>query len=166
MSSSDKKIKELENEIRRMQKENEKTFSDTSAGLPSRPKKTRNELLEFFIGLILLGVGLFWLFQRTSVQTFGIFGGAGIALGNFLSPTGAVIIPLVIGIILLFFLDNRIVGWVVTVLGLAIIVLAIILSVRINFERTSMFDFILMFGFMAAGSGLLLRVLFRKRDNT
>lgn len=160
--SSDKKIRELENEIKRMQEENERTFSTTP--VYSKPKKTGNELLQFFLGLIFLGLGLFWLFERTSVQTFGIFGGAGIMFGNFMVPTGAVVIPFIIGVMLLFFLDNRIIGWIVTVLGLAIIVLAIILSVRISFERTSLFDFVLMFGLMASGAGLLLKTLFRKRD--
>lgn len=38
------------------------------------------------------------------------------------------------------------------------------MSVRINFVTTSMFDYILIFGMTAAGSGLLLKTLFKKRD--
>ena len=120
--------------------------------------------LMFFIGLVLLGAGLFWLFQRTSVATVGIFSG-GLLFGNIMIPTGIVLLPLIIGIILLFFLeDKRIIGWIVTVIGLIIVILSILMSVRISFERTSLFEFICMFGFIAAGTGLLLRTLFRKRD--
>jgi predicted branched-subunit amino acid permease len=145
-----------------MQKENDEIFGVTEAKSSSR--KTKNDLLMFFIGLILLGAGLFWLFQRTSVATVGIFSG-GLLFGNIMIPTGVVLIPLILGIILLFFLeDKRIIGWIVTVIGLIIVILSILMSVRISFERTSLFEFICMFGFIAAGTGLLLRTLFRKRD--
>lgn len=162
MTENEKKIKELEDSIKKMQKENDEIFGVTEAKSSSR--KTKNDLLMFFIGLILLGAGLFWLFQRTSVATVGIFSG-GLLFGNIMIPTGVVLLPLILGIILLFFLeDKRIIGWIVTVIGLIIVILSILMSVRISFERTSLFEFICMFGFIAAGTGLLLRTLFRKRD--
>lgn len=162
MTENEKKIKELEDSIKKMQKENDEIFGKDETKLSSH--KTKNELLMFFIGLVLLGAGLFWLFQRTSVATVGIFSG-GLLFGNIMIPTGVVLIPLILGIILLFFLeDKRIIGWIVTVVGLIIVILSILMSVRISFERTSLFEFICMFGFIAAGTGLLLRTLFRKRD--
>lgn len=162
MTENEKKIKELEDSIKKMQKENDEIFGVTETKSSSR--KTKNDLLMFFIGLVLLGAGLFWLFQRTSVATVGIFSG-GLLFGNIMIPTGIVLLPLIIGIILLFFLeDKRIIGWIVTVIGLIIVILSILMSVRISFERTSLFEFICMFGFIAAGTGLLLRTLFRKRD--
>jgi len=162
LTENEKKIKELEDSIKKMQKENDEIFGKDETKLSSH--KTKNELLMFFIGLVLLGAGLFWLFQRTSVATVGIFSG-GLLFGNIMIPTGVVLIPLILGIILLFFLeDKRIIGWIVTVVGLIIVILSILMSVRISFERTSLFEFICMFGFIAAGTGLLLRTLFRKRD--
>lgn len=162
MTENEKKIKELEDSIKKMQKENDEIFGVTETKSSSR--KTKNDLLMFFIGLVLLGAGLFWLFQRTSVATVGIFSG-GLLFGNIMIPTGVVLLPLILGIILLFFLeDKRIIGWIVTVIGLIIVILSILMSVRISFERTSLFEFICMFGFIAAGTGLLLRTLFRKRD--
>jgi len=162
LTENEKKIKELEDSIKKMQKENDEIFGTDET--KSSSHKTKNELLMFFIGLILLGAGLFWLFQRTSVATVGIFSG-GLLFGNLTIPTGVVLLPLIIGIILLFFLeDKRIIGWIVTVIGLIVVILSILMSVRISFERTSLFEFICMFGFIAAGTGLLLRTLFRKRD--
>ena len=162
MTENEKKIKELEDSIKKMQKENDEIFGVTETKSSSR--KTKNDLLMFFIGLVLLGAGLFWLFQRTSVATVGIFSG-GLLFGNIMIPTGVVLLPLILGIILLFFLeDKRIIGWIVTVIGLIVVILSILMSVRISFERTSLFEFICMFGFIAAGTGLLLRTLFRKRD--
>lgn len=162
MTENEKKIKELEDSIKKMQKENDEIFQ-TSSAKPSH-HKTKNDLLMFFIGLILLGAGLFWLFQRTSVATVGIFSG-GLLFGNITIPTGVVLLPLIIGIILLFFLeDKRIFGWIVTAIGLVIVILSILMSVRITLEKTSLFEFVCIFGFIAAGTGLLLRTLFRKRD--
>lgn len=163
MTENEKKIKELEDSIKKMQKENDEIFQTSSSGETSS-HKTKNELLMFFIGLILLGAGLFWLFQRTSVATVGIFTG-GLLFGNITIPTGIVLLPLIIGIILLFFMERkRVIAWIVTSLGTAIVVLSILMSVRITFERTSLFEFICIFIFIAAGTGLLLRTLFRKRD--
>ncbi len=162
MTENEKKIKELEDSIKKMQKENDEIFQ-TSSAKPSY-HKTKNDLLMFFIGLILLGAGLFWLFQRTSVATVGIFSG-GLLFGNITIPTGVVLLPLIIGIILLFFLeDKRIFGWIVTAIGLVVVILSILMSVRITLEKTSLFEFVCIFGFIAAGTGLLLRTLFRKRD--
>ena len=162
LTENEKKIKELEDSIKKMQKENDEIFN-TSSEKPSY-HKTKNDLLMFFIGLILLGAGLFWLFQRTSVATVGIFTG-GLLFGNITIPTGIVLLPLIVGIILLFFMERkRVIAWIVTSLGTAIVVLSILMSVRITFERTSLFEFICIFIFIAAGTGLLLRTLFRKRD--
>ena len=119
---ADRDIKELEETVRRMRKANE-----AASRIGTQPKKESNDLLQFFIGLIMLGAGLFWLFQKTTVSTSGIFALGGWMLGSVTIPSGAVILPFFIGVILLFFCDRRIYGWIVTALGLAIIVLAIIL---------------------------------------
>ena len=155
---ADRDIKELEETVRRMQKANE-----AASRIGAQPKKESNELLQFFVGLIMLGVGLFWLFQKTTVSTSGIFALGGWMLGSVTIPSGAVILPFFIGVLLLFFCDRRIYGWIVTTLGLAIIVLAIVMSIQIHFTRTTMFEFVMMFLLIGGGCGLLLRVLLRKR---
>lgn len=160
MSNDDKKIKELEASIRRMEEENRRTFGgETSA------KKTSSDLLQFFIGLLLVGVGLFWVFQSVEVETGWLMGLGGFGGGWNRIPTGVITIPLLIGIVMLFFMEKRrIFAWIVTVLGVLIILLAIILSVHITMRRMPFFNYVLMFGFIAAGSGLLLKTLFRKRN--
>ena len=153
--STDRKIKELEASIREMQQDNARPFGDYS-----EKKSPASDLLQFFIGLVLLGVGLFWVFQTATVSTsFGPLN-----LGSFVIPNGVVVIPLLIGIVMLFFSEKKIFGWIVTVIGVLIILLTIITSVNIYFARTTLFSYILMFGFIAAGIGLLLKTLFKKRD--
>ncbi len=149
-------LKKMEEDIKRMQKHNSSSKPTGSYTV----QKESNELAQFFIGLVMLGIGLFWLFQRTTVSTGGIFG-LGLYFGNFLLPSGTVIIPLFIGIVMLFFMDRKIFGWIVTSIGLAIIALSIIMSVRIRFQTTSMFEFVMMFFLIGAGCGLLLKVLFK-----
>lgn len=119
-----------------------------------------NELLEFFVGIILLGAGLFMLSKRVIVHSSWYtwrFRGYDLS-------SGTVTIPLIIGIIWHFYNPKSIVAKIVITLSVIFIVVSIIMSVRINFVTTSMFDYILIFGMAAAGSGLLLKTLFKKRN--
>lgn len=122
--------------------------------------KEKDDALDFFIGLILLGAGLFMISKRVVVHS----GWYGWRIGNFDLSTGTVTIPLIIGIIWYFFNSKSIVPKIIITLGVIFIVVSIIMSVRINFVATSLFDYILIFGMAAAGSGLLLRGTFRKKE--
>ncbi len=73
-----------------------------------------------------------------------------------------VTIPLIIGIIWYFFNSKSIIPKIIITLSVIFIIVTIIMSVRINFVTTSMFDYILIFGMVGAGSGLLLKTLFKK----
>lgn len=119
-----------------------------------------NELLQFFLGLILLGVGLFMLSKRVMVHSSWYIW----RIGGFDLSSGTITIPLIIGIIWYFFNSKSIIPKFIITLSVIFIVVTIIMSVRINFVTTSMFDYILIFGMAAAGSGLLLKTLFKKRD--
>lgn len=135
-------------------------MDDLEKHLIDKPEKSKSDhvLLDFFLGLLLLGIGLFMVFQMTDVQTSWHTW----YIGSWGVPTGVVVIPLLIGIGMLFFNFKSIIGWIVSVLGIAIILVTIIMSVEFVFRRTSLFLYILMFGTILAGTGLLLRSLFRK----
>lgn len=119
-----------------------------------------NELLQFFIGIILLGAGLFMLSKRVMVHSSWYVW----RIGGFDLSSGTITIPLIIGIIWYFFNSKSIAPKIIITLSVIFIVLSIIMSVRINFVTTSMFDYVLIFGMSAAGSGLLLKTLFKKRN--
>lgn len=119
-----------------------------------------NELLQFFIGVILLGVGLFMLSKRVMVHSSWYTW----RIGGFDLASGTVTIPLIIGIIWYFFNSKSVIPKIIITLSVIFIVITIIMSVRINFVTTSLFDYILIFGMAAAGSGLLLKTLFKKRN--
>ena len=113
--------------------------------------------MTFVLGVLCLGGGLFLIGQAVSVSTMW---GRGLQLGNYNLPTGLVILPLLIGIGMLFY-NHKGKAWkIVTGLGVLFILLAVIMSIQITVRRISLFDFILMFGSTVAGIGLLLRFWF------
>ena len=69
-----------------------------------------------------------------------------------------------IGIIWQFYNPKSVIPKIITTLGVIFIITTIIMSIRISFVTTSMFDYIIIMGLAAAGSGLLLKTLFKKRD--
>lgn len=119
---------------------------------------TGKDSLEFFIGIILLGVGLFMISKRVMVHS----GWYGWRIGGFDLSSGTVTIPLIIGIIWYFFDNKSIIPKMIIIFSVIFIIISIIMSIRINFVTTSMFDYILIFGITAAGTGLLLKSVFRK----
>lgn len=127
---------------------------------PSYKSSSENELLQFFIGVILLGAGLFMLSKRVMVHSSWYVW----RIGGWDLSSGTVTIPLIIGIIWYFFNSRSVMPKIIITLSIIFIVISIIMSVRINFVTTSLFDYVLIFGMAAAGSGLLLKTLFKKRD--
>ncbi len=127
---------------------------------PKKESSSGNELLQFFIGIILLGVGLFMLSKRVMVHSsWHIW-----RIGSFDLSSGTVTIPLFIGIIWYFFNSKSIIPKIIIILSVIFIIVTIIMSVRINFMATTMFDYILIFSMVGAGAGLLLKTLLKKRN--
>lgn len=126
----------------------------------SQSQSKDNDLLLFFIGILLLGAGLFMLSKRVMVHSSWF----GWSIGGFDLSSGTVTIPLIIGIIWYFVKPKSIVPKIIIVLGVIFIIATIIMSIRIHFVTTSLFDYILIFGMAGAGTGLLLRTVFRKKE--
>lgn len=111
---------------------------------------TKGGLVEFFFGLGLVIVGGYLVMRRVTVHSgyWSWFGG-----GTF----GVTLIPLLVGLGLLFFDGKSPFGWILTVAGLAIIFAGILLNLNISFQPTDLFTTLMMFGMMAAGVGLIAR---------
>ena len=133
----------------------EESKTDTTSTRTS----SRNSALEILMGIILLGVGLYILSTRVIVHNSWYIW----RLGNFDISSGAVTIPLMLGIIWLVINPKSIGAKILTLLSAIFIVVSIILSVRLNFMPTPLFVYILIFGLISVGSGLLLRNGFNKR---
>lgn len=106
----------------------------------------------FLGGLALVIAGAYLLLTRVSVVSGGwrFYG---------YNAFGLTLVPLLIGIGVLFYNGRSIVGWLLTLGGALIILVGIIANLHIYFQPTSLFDTLLMLGMLAAGIGLVARSL-------
>lgn len=121
---------------------------------------TSGGLVEFFIGAILVAVGGY-LFLSRVVVTSGGFGFGFNAFGGYrqFNSFGLAMVPMLIGIGMLFFNNKNMIGWLLTVAGSLIIVFGILINLRVYFQPTNLFDTLLILGLIAAGLGLVARGL-------
>lgn len=125
----------------------------------NNPGKAQNELLQFFMGFLLFGGGLYWVFNSFTVSSTWGYGYWGI--GSFRMPMGTMLIPLLVGIGLLFFFEKKAIGGFVCALGVLIILISLITSLSFHATSGTLYTYILMFGMVAAGAALLIKVLFK-----
>lgn len=125
--------------------------------------KQRNELVEFIVGLAMLVIGLYLFTQRVSVSS-SFFSG-GIYYGTVRIPTGAVFVPFIVGIIMVFAKPESVVSKLVAGLGILIILASIIMSVNIRLETISLYEWLLYIIAIFGGLGLVCRILFAKPKN-
>ena len=72
---------------------------------------------------------------------------------------GVSLIPLLIGIGLLFFDGRSVFGWILTFGGVIVILVGIIANLQVYFSPTSLTNTMIMLGLLAAGVGLVARSL-------
>ena len=107
---------------------------------------------EFFLGLVMVVIGAYLITNRiVVVSSYWWFGGY--------SMFGLSLLPLIIGIGILFFNGKSIVGWVLLFLGVVIIFAGVLMNLQIYFQATSLFATIVMIVLLAGGVGLIFRAL-------
>ena len=124
--------------------------------------KASNELLQFFMGFLLFGGGLYWVFNSFTVSS--TWGSGYWGIGSLRMPMGTMLIPLLIGIGLCFFLEKKAIGGFVCALGVLIILISLITSISFHAVRGTLYTYTLMFGMVAAGAALLIKVLFKPNN--
>lgn len=124
--------------------------------------KDGNELLRFFGGLLLFGAGMYMIFQNLIItSSWGV--GSIFRVGNINIPNGTIMIPLLIGIALLFLLDRKLWGWLFIGVGIVIVIAAILMSVSIQWRTSNGWMFFTMFAMTFAGGAMMMRELFRSK---
>lgn len=107
---------------------------------------------EFFLGLVMVVIGAYLITNRILVvSSYWSFGGY--------SMFGLSLLPLIIGIGILFFNGKSIVGWILLFLGVVIIFAGVLMNLQIYFQATSLFGTIVMIVLLAGGVGLIFRAL-------
>ena len=72
---------------------------------------------------------------------------------------GVSLIPLLLGIGLLFFDGRSVFGWVLTFGGMIVILVGVIANLQVYFSPTSLTNTLIVLGLLAAGIGLVARSL-------
>ena len=106
----------------------------------------------FFAGLLMSVAGAYMLTSQVTVSTgfWGFFGH---------NSFGLSLVPLLVGVGLLFFNGRSPLGWVLAVAGAVIIFAGILMNLRIYFEPTSLFNTLVMLVLLVGGLGLVARSL-------
>ena len=113
---------------------------------------TPGGLGEFFFGLVMAVAGAYLLTSRVTVVSgfWSVWG---------YNAFGLSLLPLVVGIGILFFNGRSIAGWLLLVAGVVIIFTGILMNLHIYFQPTSVFNTLLMLVLLAGGVGLIGRSL-------
>ncbi len=146
---------------KRTEKDLERAY-EALENMERRRKKNKNDLLTFFAGLLMFAGGVFMILQNIIVRTN--WGTSFYHIGTWNVPNGLIMLPVLIGIVMLFVMERKIFGWIVFGLGILFILLTVIMSVSISWRTSNAYVFLLMFGLAAAGGGMLMKVLFSKND--
>ena len=107
---------------------------------------------EFFLGLAMAIAGAYLITNRIVVVS-GFW-----SLGGY-SVFGLSLIPLIIGIGILFFNGRSIAGWLLLFTGIVIIFTGVLMNLHIYFQATSLFGTLVMIVLLAGGIGLILKAL-------
>ncbi len=107
---------------------------------------------QFFLGIAISVIGLYLFLSRVTVfsNLWTIFG---------FNAFGAVLIPLMLGVGILFFDGKSKAGWILSVGSFLIIFVGIITNLSFFFMPTNLLITFLMLGMIAAGLGLIVRSL-------
>lgn len=113
---------------------------------------TPGGIAEFFLGLAMAIAGGYMLTNRVMVVSgFWTFGGY--------NMFGFSLVPLIIGVGILFFNGKSIAGWLLLGVGVVAIFAGILMNLNIYFQTTSLFGTIVMLVLLAGGIGLIFRAL-------
>ena len=134
-------------------------MSETGASFSGRkkfegPGGTPGGAGETLVGLIMIAVGVYIVFDHVTVHTsFWRF------FGSPNTSFGLTLLPLLGGIGVLFFNGRSLLGWVLTVAGIVLILTGVLMNMDIYFRPTSLWGTIVMFGLIVAGLGVFARGL-------
>jgi len=117
-----------------------------------RPGGTSGGVIEFFVGLAMSISGAYMLINRVIV-TSGFWNWGGY------NSFGLSLIPLIIGIALVFFNGRSAVGWILIFISIIFIGSGILMNLQIYFQPTSLFNTIIMLILFAGGLGLIGRAV-------
>jgi hypothetical protein len=106
----------------------------------------------FFLGVAMAASGGYLLTNQVIVSS---------GFSAWFGPQtfGLSLLPLIVGVGVLFFDGKSLLGWALTALGALFIFLGVLANLRVYFEPTSLFNTVVMIVLLAGGLGLVARSL-------
>lgn len=119
---------------------------------------TSGGLGHFFMGFAMACIGGYLLTNQVSVvgSYWNFYGG---------NSFGITLIPMLIGVAVLFFNGRSSIGWLLTVGGALFILAGVLFNMHIYFQPASLFNTILMLVLLVGGLGLIVRSLHPRRGD-
>src|SRR5882762_8372111 len=133
----------------------------------TEPKKQRNGaggtpggVGTFLLGFAFACAGGWLLTNQVTVSSQYFASGFMVPVINYhMNTFGLSLVPFIIGIGFLFYDGKSVIGWLLTIAGLAIILAGILMSLHIYFRPTSLFNTLVMLVLLFGGLGLIFRSL-------
>jgi uncharacterized protein len=113
---------------------------------------TPGGLGEFLIGFVMACAGGYLLTQQVTVTS-----GSWVLWGY--NAFGLTLVPLLIGVAILFFNGRSLLGWLLLIAGATILLAGILMNLEIYFRSTSLFNTLVMLVLLFGGIGLIARSL-------
>src|SRR6267142_2028444 len=114
----------------------------------------------FFVGFAMACAGGWLLTNQVVVSSDYFATGFLMPVVNYrMNSFGLALLPFIIGIGFLFFNGKSVAGWLLTVAGVAVILVVLLLSLHIYFQPTSLFNTLAMLVLLFGGLGLVCRSL-------
>jgi hypothetical protein len=111
---------------------------------------------QFFLGLVMMSGGFYLLLENVVVNsTFGM-GAQLFGIHGYGVTGGMILVPLVIGIAMIFYNARNYLGWLVTLCAFAALVFGVISSVSLNLRTMSAFQLLCILALAFGGVGLFL----------
>lgn len=107
----------------------------------------------FLLGLVMTIIGGYWLLQE--VQVHGGYWNWG--FGGYGRSFGVTLVPLLLGVGILFANGRSFAGRFLVGAGALIILAGIVLNLDIHFQQTSLFNVLVMLVLLVGGIGLIVR---------
>ena len=114
---------------------------------------------QFFLGLVMMCGGFYLLLDSVVVSSAFGWGTRLFGIGGVGITGGMVLIPLIIGVAMIFYNARNALGWLLAIASLAGLVFGVIASLSLSLRTMSAFELICILVLAFGGLGLFLRSL-------
>ena len=123
----------------------------------------------FIIGFIMMCTGFYLLLQSIVIMHPW---GLGMGLYSFMAfggpvsiTSGMLLVPIMIGIGIIFFNARNIIGWALALCSLAALIVGVLVNIQFTLRAMTFFDLLAIFILSIGGLGLFLRSLMSREGN-